>query len=176
MDNVVDVEVEKKLIAEQGHLNGLFHQVLGGLGKSKDELKFPAAVNFNTGAELDSISAKTIPQIIQKLIEKGQLVVVIKPDFNDSKFKIGCSSVTSKASSSPGQLITAIFSPDFFSRCTVDNILPEAAVKQALIEIVYYDAYLQSQNSPRASLPPVHFENMVNIIPTTKLWPKFTWI
>ena len=144
MSKLADLEPrEREEVKDTQHnLKGSLYAVLKQLTDSREELKFPAPVQFGKVA-IDSVYANAAANTVFELGAKKQLLLAVIPAFyriplvEVGRFSMG--SPTGKIAGA--SFIAAIFAGNFFARCRFQDFKPDEIIKKVITQISYHDAF-----------------------------------
>lgn len=140
MSRLADLQpIEKEEVKDTQHnLKGSLYAVLKQLTDSKEELKFPAPVQFGEVA-IDSVYANAAANTVFELGVQKQLLLAVIPAF----YRIPLVEVAQFSLESPtgkiadARFIAAIFAGNFFARCRFQDVDPDEIIKAVITQISY---------------------------------------
>ena len=133
-------------------LNATFETVQFQLARSNEHLRFPKTVDFKD-TSLDSLSGKAAASTVRELARLGHLVIAVEPVFTSPLSSVSQCSFFNGNQAKEERFIGVFFPGNFFARCIADGPNPEDVVRKVIGEIVYQDALMAAQKTPRAFVP-----------------------
>lgn len=156
-----------------GKLNALFGQVFNEWAESFGEVRVPERLVEEYGEVLfansvfDSQPKRITSLALQKAIEEGEVMIAVTAAPMTPIFKVNRVESIKTPKDDQRRVVLALFPHNFFGRCLVDGLETKRVVEDSLACILYWDAKLDSDKTPRLKVNPPKKHSFVRVYKST---------
>ena len=163
---------EKLAVAEETSrkLDILFENVFKEWEKSAGEVWVPERTVEEHGEVLfsdtvfDSQPKRITSLALQKGIEEGEIMIGVTIEQMTPIFRVNRVKSTKAPEGDPHRTVLALFSYNFFERCYETGVAPKRVVEGSLTHILYWDAKISADNTPRLKVKAPKENSFIRVI------------